>query len=917
MKNRNSINDFFKRIFTFILLAGVLCAAFPLAAQTRRGVRTTKTSAAKPAPGERQRDLGQIMPCGGWSGIITYQKTLNYAWNSGKKDTNMGVHESKATDEYKYTGRIIVDGSLAPKVVGTQSQVLLNDTELKWVRVEKTQDCANDKVYKPQLQWWEDNDKDITNAFHEGEADNFNLSVNELAGTYSFSFRFPDARGTREVSHKRTQGGWCKEDWNKPETRFDKYEAIVSGEGKKIEDQKIDHMSPDVLSGSKTWTEGSLPSSTYTIKVTWSFKRCPAPVEVIDIRFDDHVYPDYKTWKETREGTVDGNIVRIRATVTNFSAETKFPTIKFNETVENWVLPDGEKSIRLEPGESRELELEWDTAGYAWQGKGYDAESERRIKVEAIDGTRTSQKTRAIHVKPRPVVLVHGLWSNAAAWNDYGKFFEQGHGITWRSFAVGADPSVAKMNTGETFGNTAQTYPLNRNVYELEKQIKYVHKTLNAWHVDIVAHSMGGLIARQYISQLMPLHPLTRRPFVTRLIMLGTPNAGSPCAKLMYTALAASGNKIWALWELIPDVVEKFNDTYHQRRGVRFSALVGWRVPYTCQSPSQGDGVVTVGSARFKIMDWRYSDSMLHTDLTSRADFGSFVFPRLSIGPRGNHDPELIVAGNENDDRRDPYTDSVQPAADRYGFNSMFRKASYQKAQNVRNIEDDEPVMGDVNIEGLRLAKQVRLASNQTTEIEIPMTNGSRASVVLMASPNVSATLIDSAGKIVGKSQAGTPDSKQMFRTIAVEKAITSGTWKLKLESKETTETSVLLAAFSDPNPLSFSITTGKPTPTKKVSLQAKLTNNNEPVSGAVVKAKIESATGQSVEIVLLDDGSHDDGAPGDGIYGATTEKLGDGDYLVEAKAETNGQIRLAAAAFTVGAETSPVAKPISKTGKK
>lgn len=926
MRKQNFISDFFQRIFTFILLAGVLCAALPLAAQTRRAARTKKISAPK-QDAEQPAGSNQKTACtGGWSGIVTYQKTLNYSLNGGKKDTNMGERESRQTDEYRYTGRIVVDGSKDAKVPVTKAQLILRDTILGWARTEKTQDCANDQIYKPQLQWWESNESDVTNAFHEGEAESFNLSLNEAAGTYSFSFWFPKAKGSREMTTKTTQGGWCREEWNKPESRSETLPAEVDGEGAEIKSQKIDSERPDVLSGSKTWTEGSTPSTTYNITVKWSFKRCPAPVEVTAIRFDEHPYPDPDAWHEFEHarGTTDGNKVRIRATVTNFSGDTRFPKIKFSEMVEKWVLPDGETSVRLEAGESREVSLEWDTSGYAWKGTGFVAGSRtvapqtvRKIKVEAEDEGRISELIEQVLVVPRPVLLVHGFLTDKRIWDGYDEYFAEGHSAAWQSFVF--DPNGSRKGRIETFGYANGTKTISESAKELHKQIESIRKDMSAWHINIVAHSVGGLIARQYIHGLMPPNPQTRKPAVTHLIMLGTPNAGTPCAALMEPAFSATGSNVEALRELIPENMEKFNARITRRHGVRFYAGVGRAVQNTCQTPTLfGDGMVTAASAAFNIYDWHYSDSMTHMDLTSRSDFYRFVLGRLATGPRGNHDPDLLN-DDYNPDGSEKASNLPRDFSSRTAngddFNSYFRKASYNR-EIVRDA-DDKAAADGADIEGLILAEQVKLAPNQSTEIEIPMKEGARAAVVFMAPPTVSATLIDSAGSVVGRNTAGTAESRQPFRTIAVEKRVTNGKWKLKLENGETTATEVLLAAFSDPNPLVFSIVAGKPTAAKQASLQAKLTMNGAAVPGAVVKAKIESANGQGSEIVLLDDGSHNDGAAGDGIYGATTGKLGDGDYLVEAKAETNGQIRLAAASFTVGAETAPVAKPISKISKK
>lgn len=935
MRNSRFIQNSLRRVLSLVLLAGIPGGPFSVPAQTRRPAGRAKTSAPKTGATTVKPTQPSVVnrkaTCNGWSGVVTYQKTQNYKWDGGKKNTVRGTFESRKSDEYKYTGRIVVDGSTDPNNAVTRAQVLFNETGISWGRGEQVEDCAHDRVHKPQVQWFEDDDRDITNAFYEGISDNFRLDVNESAGTYDLSFGFPDIKGIRDIARKRTSGGWCTADWNKPETYTSKDPATVGGQGAEIKGQKLDPNNPNVISGSSTWQEGSMPSTTYTYKVTWSFKSCPSPVEVTDIRFDEHPYPDPDTWKEIdpSRGTVDGNRVRIRATVTNFSSETKFPRIKFNELVENWVLPDGETSIRLDPAESREVTLEWDAAGYAWKGTGRAPgrvgepravlpESKRRIKVEADDDGRISELTKQVVVNPRPVMLVHGLWTDKRVWANYGTYLSEGHSAAWKAFAYDPDLSETKTGQARASGHTARTMTVADNAKELQRQVEGLRRTMSAWHVDVVAHSVGGLIARYYIDGLMPRNPLGRKPAVTKLIMLGTPNAGTPCATIMHAALSQTGNNVEALRELTPENMEKFNAKITRRHGVRFTAVAGKAIPSACQEVTWGDGMVPYQSAKFNILDWDFSGTLTHTDLTGRDDFYGTVAGRLAVGPRGNHDPDLANDDYGPDGSRKASAlprDFAPGAADRNGFKSYFRKASYS-AGAVRDA-DGGTTKSEANVEGLTLAKQVRLAPNQTTEVEIPMREGSRAAVVFLAPPNVSATLLDATGNVVGRNTAGTPESKLTFRTIAVERAVTNGTWKLKLESREATETDVLLAAFCDPNPLALSITAGRPTATKQVSLQAKLTKNTAPVAGAVVRARIDSAGGQSVKVDLLDDGSHEDGAAGDGVYGARLEKLADGDYLVEARAETDGRARSAGASFSVRAETKPAAGPAAKTGKR
>jgi pimeloyl-ACP methyl ester carboxylesterase len=899
----NSYRNSIQKLFSFVLLTSILAGAFSVSAQTRRKASPAKTTAPTTTTPPETSNSPNVCK-GGWSGIITFKKTLNETYAPGKvKNISRGTTEHRTSRDYKYTGRIVVDGSI-PQRPQTKSQVLFNDTDKSFKRFEQMDTCFYDGKKESVLQWGETTESRIDNAFGEGAADSFFLNVNEFDGTYHFGFRFPDAKGTIDEVSKVERGGWCAERNNQPENRTRKEALVIPGDGAEI-DGKIDPKKPDVLSGTKTWGGGTGEVKSFTYAVTWSFKRCPAPIEVTDIRFDERPYGKPNEWKELKEGedTIDGNRVRIRATVVNFSGETRFPTIKFNEEVEKWQLPDGEASVRLEAGEEKEIELEWDTSGYAWRGKGWDAESNRKIKVEAIDEGRTSALTKPVVVSPRPVVLVHGLWSNAWAWNEYKDFFWEAHSKKWDSFAVGEEVLIGKMNTGDHFGNSEPTNTIAENATVVNKQIEHVRELRNAWHVDLVVHSMGGLISRYYIQNFMPTS-IDEKPVVTKLIMLGTPNMGSPCADLMYNAFYVSGRRVEALRQLKPEIVEQFNQTVTQRRGVRFSALVGKAIPQTCQVREGGDGVVPVSSAIWEVRDWRFSNSLAHTDLTSHADFGAFVFPRLAVGPRGNHDIELIK-DKEPSNPMKPIQRSAneQPAVDRYGFGNVFQKASY-KPQNQAADEEAAP-------EGLIAAKEVKLQPNQTAEIEIPAVNAARAAIVFVAPPNVSATLLDSANQTIGQNQAGTAEAKQMFRTISIEKAV-SGNLKLKFESREARETTVYAAAFAETNPLALSLTAGKTTATGQVPLLAKLTNNNAPVAGAALTAQILFEDGKTVELNLLDDGQNGDGAAGDGTYGALTAKLADGDYVVTVKAETGGKTLFSAVSVKVGAvEVKTAVKPL------
>jgi len=170
-----------------------------------------------------------------------------------------------------------------------------------------------------------------------------------------------------------------------------------------------------------------------------------------------------------------------------------------------------------------------------------------------------------------------------------------------------------------------------------------VRQLTGAWHVDLVAHSMGGLISRQYIDSLMPPAPPDNKPVVSHLVMLGTPNEGSPCAYL----LAAAEGPLVSIptLQLEPSFASSFNQTVTERNGVPFSILAGDINVTTCGGPD-GDSVVPLPSALWTISDHTVVTGLLHTEMTdSSLVFTSWVLPHLAIGPSGSN--TLPVLGDD------------------------------------------------------------------------------------------------------------------------------------------------------------------------------------------------------------------------------------------------------------------------------
>lgn len=705
----------------------------------------------------------------------------------------------------------------------------------------------------------------------------------------------PKLSGTVSTDSSTSCSGTCSP--QKPVGSSSSVEVHGAGEKNARTDDDAIAFNPQSfnrLSGSWTRTEPT-PGGTVTENFRWNLSRCSPPLEIADITFEHKLVPDPNTWHgvDPLKGTIDGNTVKIKAKVFNNGGDTAYANVKFSETKSDEQLPDAAVSVAVNPGEYRDVEYEWDTSGFAWDENKKNL-SEREIRA-TLEGGNT--ETAQIKILPKPVVMVHGLWSNAAAWAEYPIYLREAHSFAWQGFAVGADPEHGLMKTGNEPPNYRPTNTIYQNARELEKQIKFTRESLNAWHIDIVAHSMGGLISRQYINSFME-YEFDRRPTVTHLVMLGTPNQGSPCADLVNHVFEENGHKdMEAMRELKPIIVRAFNARITDRKKVLFSIMAGTPLPFTCHEKVQGDLVVPIQSALYTIPDRRFTKSH-HLEMTGREDFTSFVLPRLAVGPK-KAQAERYMYENFSAENKD----EIYQKEDRYGFNKYFQKTSYRRISNA----ETQTAETDDSLKNLTTKLKVELAANQTKEIDIAVNDADYAGVVLVATPAVTATLIDDKGAVLGESEGGMEAVKQMFRTIVADRKTTKSVWKLKLENLSPQPTTVFAAGFAGDNANSnFSIEAGKPNAVGQVPLTAKWTRNNSPVTGAKITANV---VGQNAKIEFFDDGKHSDGAANDGIYGATTEKLTSGEYFVEAKAEAVSQSAIAIANFNVGGAVNPTPK--------
>jgi hypothetical protein len=834
---------------SFLLVFSLLApnAAF---AQRRKAAQTKSKSTV--AKNETQTEK-PAQACDGWRGTITYlEKEQDETFQPKGKNGFFKMKVNRVKE-----GSVVLSGTRMGKAKISLESIKSTEEESKSTGCcyQTFAGCSREYTLTRRHKIiWED-------AARAEDTAGVNVIFN--GGRYAIDFDLPAMKGKSTYKLSGGTTGYCDpkldEEGSQENTKPDELYARtpVKAEG------TVDPKNPDVLKGSMQPDKNTM--------IVWELTKAKGDCDdgdlnVAGLKLEQHVFPNPTVWKEIGENTVDGNQVKITATVSNSSKKSKSGTVTIKETTSGEVL--GTKSVSVAGGGRADVEIEWDTNGFGWTDNRKNAPN-RRIEASLSNGSNAEAEVK---VYPKPIILVHGLWSNGAAWKDYHNYLEEAHSYAWKSFAVGADPAHGKMNTGDSAGNTDPTNSIFQNAQELGKQIKFAQESENAWRVDVVAHSMGGLISRFYIHHFMKMTP-DGKPTITHLAMLGTPNQGSPWADIMFEEFKKNGHHVEALRELRTGECRTFNSQITNRKGVKFSIVYTDSIPFTGNTTESGDGVVSKSSAIWQITDISHSDSLEHTALTGKEDFMRFVYPRLAVGPRK---AKQTASLNENFQTTPTYALNL--------INKNWIASADPRA--LAFIFQTET------------ANRVRLKPKQTLEMEIPTSKSKRGAIGFFAPSKISATLTDAGGELLGENTAQTAEAKAMFRYIVVDKPIAAGTWKLKLENTDEAESLAFIVPVFDTNPLALEFVEIQKQTDGSVKMQAMLTNNGIAVKGAIISVKINN---QAPEIALADDGKHGDGQANDGVYGATTGKLAAGEHFIEARATANGLNATATTVLTTG----------------
>jgi pimeloyl-ACP methyl ester carboxylesterase len=320
----------------------------------------------------------------------------------------------------------------------------------------------------------------------------------------------------------------------------------------------------------------------------------------------------------TSDSFIDGNQINL---------EIELPAPVTAETQVDFLLAgvdDPVANCRISSGRRDCQSAAFPTLGWYWNPDG--SQQPQRVVSARLNGQQADGGLN-ISVTPRPVVMVHGFNADFHTWDNY--LGPQGFLLTLglNGFAVGDGQVGGVMNTGSLSDPAARTNSIAQNAAILKEYVDNVQRVTGAEKVDLLVHSMGGMISRYYLDRVIT------EADVAQLIILGTPMAGSACANLP----AALGLMLPATLEIQPGYMNNvFNQQIVHRRGVPFHALAGTKLLDAIQSPCTpvpSDLVVTVDSVRAIPMPVQEID-LLHTELnTSARVFEEFVKPLLQTPP--------------------------------------------------------------------------------------------------------------------------------------------------------------------------------------------------------------------------------------------------------------------------------------------
>lgn len=150
----------------------------------------------------------------------------------------------------------------------------------------------------------------------------------------------------------------------------------------------------------------------------------------------------------------------------------------------------------------------------------------KSVRLEVVDTTSTPEQVMLdipVKIVLPPVLMMHGIWSDGSTWDELKEYFMTNGMYRYKEYEI-LTPSYPPD----------REFALNRTFVSgyIDDLIKNCgDNRMSAGKVDVVGHSMGGILTRLYLQE--GVNAVTYKKNIHKLVTINTPHSGSPLANIV------------------------------------------------------------------------------------------------------------------------------------------------------------------------------------------------------------------------------------------------------------------------------------------------------------------------------------------------------------------------------------------------